>query len=1037
MMLKIGTMVSVRDNPSMKGILQSINGDECSVFIDNQRQLFPSSQLENAHQYDPINDFDSVLSSQGYGGKIEMNRILVNEKISGALSNIFYSMHYGNTIFYPHQYKPVLQFVENEENSLIIADEVGLGKTIEAMFIWQELQVRENARSLLILCPSLLENKWQMELHDRFGIEAVIVDKTGLLDVMQKSKKRSALIFSFAKLKIVKENDSFLAYLESRPDIGALFDLIIIDEAHYLRNEKTRTNKNARKLIGVSKATVMLTATPVQTSDRNLYNLLHLIDTQNVPSFNSFETIISDNTEQLKLMTFFQTPINSTSEEQRKNAERCLIGIKNRNVLDARTCADAEALLQTNADDQTRLAFSYRLEKSMYLSRYMSRSRKKMVLENQVIRDAKTVRITLTPEEKEIYMKASEILNIHAEDDGGRQYLANVVRKRLISSCLPVGIERMCEKLDAYYLDMFGMLVDDEEISQVPDELALSADSKQDIIQQARRLGNRDSKYQGLLRALNEASNAFPVTENKKIIIFTQFKMVGDYLDEKLSKEKFTVFYIHGKMNNLEKSSTIEAFRECTRLAILLSTEVGSEGIDLQFCNTMVNYDLPWNPMRIEQRIGRLDRIGQKSKKISIYNLYCTDTMEDRVLEKLHNRIDNFKSVIGEIGEILGVEIEKLVIDLSSKDLSEKELDEVMENNEFVKKVNEAMNDKLESCGSLMSNCGKQELENIKRAESLEHYVTKLDLYNYVINYLESSYHQEFSCIPRKDNDNCYDLTLPFAVKIGLEQYCKKNDVDTRLCDLERRTQLVCFQQNEKESIVRGAEIIDISHPLIRWVAEQVSSFSDVPCDICISHLQGEIVNDNGIKDLGKGLAYYYVEKWTAKGSVEKNELHFKAGIISEDWQWRLLDDDDSERLVVLASNKGYSDEEYMTYYDEKYTKELLEGQIKTEMDSSFKQFTSSFIDSEDGLRSRRLNTQQKEHDRAVDGYKETIQKYEDMMKGDSSIAFQRKADSIIRMNKGHISKADEKLKYDMFRLQTKKVSTSHIPLLSGLICIT
>ena len=177
------------------------------------------------------------------------------------------------------------------------------------------------------------------------------------------------------------------------------------------------------------------------------------------------------------------------------------------------------------------------------------------------------------------------------------------------------------------------------------------------------KLGGRDTKCDQFLDALRELEVEFSGQGVvPKIIVFSYFKRTLDYLNRRLADSGYAkqCVMIHGDINPKIRERTVERFRDNPGIKILLSSEVGSEGLDFQFCNVMFNYDLPWNPMRVEQRIGRLDRYGQKSDKILIYSFSTKNTIDDIILERLYHRINLFERYIGDLEVILGDQIANL-----------------------------------------------------------------------------------------------------------------------------------------------------------------------------------------------------------------------------------------------------------------------------------------------------------------------------------------------------------------------------------------
>ena len=261
-MSKAGLAVRLRDNPGRQGVTTGqtrMVGGRLMAQVDfgpNEKAFKYADLLEPVVAEDDLMD---LLAAGRFGGPADLRRLLTLEKAKGDLTNVFYSMESSNTDFYPHQFKPVLKFIESSTRRLLIADEVGLGKTIEAMYIWKELQAREDARRLLIVCPSMLRHKWRDDLATRFGIAAEIVDAGQLKHKLEDLTERGignpfVCIASLEGLRPpagYKDESKKGARIDcarmmdhnpARDDF-ALFDLVIIDEAHYMRNTGTAAQR--------------------------------------------------------------------------------------------------------------------------------------------------------------------------------------------------------------------------------------------------------------------------------------------------------------------------------------------------------------------------------------------------------------------------------------------------------------------------------------------------------------------------------------------------------------------------------------------------------------------------------------------------------------------------------------------------------------------------------------------------------------------------------------------------------------------------
>jgi len=231
-----------------------------------------------------------LVRAKRFGHKGDLGRILTFHKISSRLANVFYAMQTSRTDFYAYQFKPVYKFIESANGRILIADEVGLGKTIEAALIWQEVRARSDARTLLIVCPSMLRDKWKTELRTRFGVPAQIHSSDGFLSLLQ-DFKREGLGYQCAAVCSLQglRNPTVQGALEDFADSELQFDLIVIDEAHYMRNVDTHTHRLGKGLSGIADNFLLLTATPLQLKREDLYRLLNVLDPDEYDNLGLFE----------------------------------------------------------------------------------------------------------------------------------------------------------------------------------------------------------------------------------------------------------------------------------------------------------------------------------------------------------------------------------------------------------------------------------------------------------------------------------------------------------------------------------------------------------------------------------------------------------------------------------------------------------------------------------------------------------------------------------------------------------------------------
>lgn len=307
-----GTSVRLKADPGRVGVITGRNRKRAGKTLWQVR--FPDGpdyhkeihlEILTESDDDPLD----LLRDGKLGRARDLRGSLTHIRLNGRLADLIYSMDTTNTDFYSYQFKPVLNFLDSPGNGILIADEVGLGKTIEAGLIWTELKSRFNIRSVMVLCPAMLQEKWHSELLLRFGIDAEI---NNAKDVLKRFKEYKAglktdisMICSMQGLRPRRkwrneekrsDNASILSrFLEQNENEEHLLDLLIVDEAHYLRNPESMTSSLGRLLRSVSEHVVLLSATPIHLRNRDLYQLLNLVDENTFNQPQIFDEILEAN----------------------------------------------------------------------------------------------------------------------------------------------------------------------------------------------------------------------------------------------------------------------------------------------------------------------------------------------------------------------------------------------------------------------------------------------------------------------------------------------------------------------------------------------------------------------------------------------------------------------------------------------------------------------------------------------------------------------------------------------------------------------
>ena len=452
-----------------------------------------------------------------------------------------------------------------------------------------------------------------------------------------------------------------------------------------------------------------------------------------------------------------------------------------------------------------------------------------------------------------------------------------------------------------------------------------------------------------------------------------------------------------------DKNNIIERFRDYSNCNILISSEVGSEGIDLQFASIEINYDLPWNPMRLEQRIGRIDRIGQTKNKIRILNFICQNTIEDRVIERLYERIDIFKHSIGDIEEILGNQISQLSIDLLTSDLNEREKQEKAFQKIEAIANNKIEIEKLEEQASLSAEFSDIILENIKNANNNKRYIMAEEL----IQYTDDFFALNFSGTRIESNDNYSRIiSLSVEAQIDFRDFIRVNHY--HVANLGYRNDgVLCIFSGNRDSYKKWKiyELIDINHPFIKWMKNknQVKTFSNYSCSAI--KIRKEV-----IEEIPKGVYVYYIQRWNSEGYKNTNELkYFVASIESHDF----LSDSISENFIISALNHA------VDYFEIKYDLENHDllcdslNKCREYANSLFMSFEKIFYEENSII-----------CERNVQYLERTFERKKMYIRQQLETARQNgQAERIIRMYEGKLSKAEEMYNIQLKKLQSKKVS--------------
>src|SRR5579883_973905 len=584
---------------------------------------------------------------------------------------------------------------------VLLADEVGLGKTIEAGLILKELRARGLIRRALIITPANLVNQWCFELRSKFNEIFVPYSRARLNDLLGRQPDANPWevepnVICSRQLLARQPIDEHITRVD--------WDIAIVDEAHHVRRSRIGTKVETTLAYQLAQrlkthALLLLTATPMQISEFEFYSLIELLDPALFPTYEDFHTYNNRTGSQInKTVLDLQRWAELDDRQRRAVAQACghLLGASGHQGVDVTDDAIYEQL-RTAVGIET---YACRLMDLHRTGQVMIRNRKRVV-GGFADRSASLIDIDMTPVEMELYQRVSayvqEQYNLaQAEDNRALGFVMATYQRLLASSsyALAEALERRQHRLAE--LAGSGQLpippkqdsdespddeLDDEALPSELEQLIIyrgdswrSAVAKEieilyELIGLARRIG-QDSKLRQLRDTVSQLLRDAP---NEKVIIFTTYRDTLEYVRRGLS-DMFRVAVFHGGLDQRQKEDQVEQFRGTA--PVMISTEAGGEGRNFQFCHLLFNYDLPWNPMRVEQRIGRIDRIGQ-TRQVHVYNFTTPQTIEGRIVERLHNRIHLFEQSVGGLDPILDGSIKREIeiLSLRSSSTSDEELE--------------------------------------------------------------------------------------------------------------------------------------------------------------------------------------------------------------------------------------------------------------------------------------------------------------------------------------------------------------------------
>lgn len=634
---------------------------------------------------------------------------------------------YGETAVTPFEHQDYIAstVLENWPPRFMFADEVGLGKTIEAGLVIKGFLAAGRIDRMLILAPANVMRQWQNELYTKFGIEAWRLDGEFVVgpasDSAQAPPREKADASNPFRSKPILIASSQLVRSEDRREqvLGLEYDLVVVDEAHHARASQNGGSREPNKLLETleelrlqTQGLILMTATPIQVDRRELWDLLNLLELpgkwQDEDAFNQFFTVLdAEETDWAFLLDMVASSldfygVDETALDDLRDEHPNVDVYRLSHIMRERLTSEA---FQLEADEKR--ALKILLYRHTPIRFMVFRNTRELLKEYRrqgkfsgklAERDPQPEKINLRGDEEDptseagVYHRIDHyVREYYAKYDevrAGLGFIMEVYRKRLTSSLYAIrcSLERRHERVRTALLTgdysalVKDLVVEDPDLTDedVPEKQkdfdAIRTRDKIDLLRETLTLESEfldgflkdlrnlpvDSKAEhldGLLRRTIQSGT-------RQVIVFTQFGDTMNFLLEYFRDQYGSkigsysgaggTYWDGNDWANCTKQDIQTKFRDpADPLSILFCTDAAAEGLNLQSCDTLVNYDIPWNPMRIEQRIGRVDRIGQESPVVTIHTLFYADTVETRVYERCLERIGYFKSALGHLQPIL------------------------------------------------------------------------------------------------------------------------------------------------------------------------------------------------------------------------------------------------------------------------------------------------------------------------------------------------------------------------------------------------
>lgn len=673
--ITIGSLVSLASDSSVVGAVIGISGGKYSVLVNGSVQSFYSEQIKlkevvNQSRLLPLDRVKSALTAY---------------QINNPSASNLYSLNSARIDFVPYQFRPALKMIKSDSPRLLVADDVGVGKTIEAGLILKEMEARSSINSVLIICPRPLvaERKWVLEMK-RFDEDFTQLDGKGLNEAISETDRdgewpdrhrKTIIPYSLFGEDAIMGRQSTSSKKKKQMGLSELdplphFDLVIVDEAHTIRNSNTWMYKGVELFCRNADAVVFLTATPLQNSNNDLYTLLNLLRPDVVIDKDTFNTMSEPNTHINNLLRIIRNQQEDWQEEGKREITGILESTWGRNVIQHNPNFEKiyDYLEKESVAREEKVEILSMIEGLHSFNSLINRTRRRDI-EDFCIRRTITLKVPFNTPQRDLYdammeFEGTALSMIHGSRSV-RFMMCTIMRQA--ASC----IYALAPFMNDIVSKRLAQIQEDGEMYEY--DYDLNGDEENSLYELADEIEKisaslppSDPKLDKMFEVIEQKQTE----KNNRVIIFSSFRHTLSYLKKNLQSKGIRVGQVDGSVSDDERYAMRQRFLldrdDKNAIDVLLFSEVGCEGLDYQFCDTMINYDLPWNPMRIEQRIGRIDRRGQKSDTVKIYNMIIEDTIDAAIYDRCLSKIGVFEASIGDCSEILGdisEQISKIMFD--------------------------------------------------------------------------------------------------------------------------------------------------------------------------------------------------------------------------------------------------------------------------------------------------------------------------------------------------------------------------------------